>query len=70
MNVPMDTSKQKQDFVYHVSAMKMVLNQILSVTSKLALVNAKKILLVGLVTNVVLDFSTSLNHSLGYELCK
>ena len=60
MNVPMDTSKQKQDFVYHVSAMKMVLNQILSVTSKLALVNAKKILLVGLVTNVVPDFSTSL----------
>ena len=60
MNVPMDTSKQKQDFVFHVTATKMVLNQTLSVISKLALVNAKKILPVGLVTNVVPDFSTSL----------
>ena len=60
MNVPMDTSKQKQDFVFHVTATKMVLNQTLSVISKLALVNAKKILPAGLVTNVVPDFSTSL----------
>jgi len=56
----MDISKQKQDFVSHANVMKMELNQIHSVTSKLVPVNAKRILQDGPVTNVVLASLTSL----------
>ena len=45
--------------MFHVTAMKMVRNQTHTVTNKPVLVNAKKILLDGLVTNVVLVSSTS-----------
>ena len=46
--------------MFHVTAMKMVRNQTHTVTNKPVLVNAKKILLDGLVTNVVPDFLISL----------
>ena len=53
----MDTSRLKPVSVFPVTVTKMVLNQTHFVTSRLVLVNAKKIHLAALATNVDLDFS-------------